>query len=481
MADATKNINFHTRVTGTEEAKRKIAGITGELDKTATTVKSKVNPAMDDMAGGMDEASESTEKLGGKLGSTIGYLIGGAGIAAAVYIAKKAWDDINISFSEGSERLQTLTKDLEGNLSETYKVKEAWDAFTKSIGKWGEEKLEDAVETLNTRIKSLTLSMIELAFYATIDPSGLFASQLTLEELKKELELVNKELLKYGAGTKSSSKATFEATFAAGAFKEKIKGVTKEIEKQITAFSGLIDKAIQYQEIAGGGRGTKSLGGEAGNLGAPEQEITKAMGDVKAEVETLSFASVISEMETMSNLSNNIAGSFETLSNNSATAVERISALLSVISGIAGIIGAIEAIAEAAQIVAVTTAVVTGTAIASAYAPAAAMVSLATLGTNSIPAMTGIGSTVAFAQGLAIPMMEQGGSFTTPGSGGGFPMLLHKNETVDVYNSGQTSRMERKLDNMTNIPNIIILKIGEEEVSRFVSKGNEYNRMRRLN
>jgi len=49
-----------------------------------------------------------------------------------------------------------------------------------------------------------------------------------------------------------------------------------------------------------------------------------------------------------------------------------------------------------------------------------------------------------------IPSFAMGGSYTTPAYGGGYPVMVHKNETLDVYNAGQTSRMESKMDRLIN-------------------------------
>jgi len=62
----------------------------------------------------------------------------------------------------------------------------------------------------------------------------------------------------------------------------------------------------------------------------------------------------------------------------------------------------------------VAAAQVAGAATAAAWAPAAAMVSLATMGGNSAPAMAGIGATVGFAMGLSIPALAEGGITTGP-------------------------------------------------------------------
>lgn len=46
----------------------------------------------------------------------------------------------------------------------------------------------------------------------------------------------------------------------------------------------------------------------------------------------------------------------------------------------------------------------------------------------------------------AIPSFASGGSYSTPSMGGAYPFVAHRNETIDVYNAGQTSRMEKKMD-----------------------------------
>jgi len=53
-----------------------------------------------------------------------------------------------------------------------------------------------------------------------------------------------------------------------------------------------------------------------------------------------------------------------------------------------------------------------------------------------------------------IPSFAMGGSYSTPAFsgpfGGGYPVMVHKNETLDVYSSGQSSRMENKMDKLIN-------------------------------
>jgi hypothetical protein len=81
--------------------------------------------------------------------------------------------------------------------------------------------------------------------------------------------------------------------------------------------------------------------------------------------------------------------------------------------------------------------------VASAWAPAAAAVSLATMGTNAVPASAGMASAFALSAGLSKASFEGGGfTGTGPRSGGvdgkgGFPAILHPNETVTDHTKGQ--------------------------------------------
>lgn len=81
----------------------------------------------------------------------------------------------------------------------------------------------------------------------------------------------------------------------------------------------------------------------------------------------------------------------------------------------------------------------TGAAIASAYAPAAAMTSLATMGANSGPAMAGIAATTAMAQSMTLMGMAHDGIDSIPQTG---TWLLQKGERVT------TAETSARLDNM---------------------------------
>lgn len=113
-------------------------------------------------------------------------------------------------------------------------------------------------------------------------------------------------------------------------------------------------------------------------------------------------------------------------------------------------------IGQSAQAAATAGAVASGTAMAAAYAPAAALASLASFGANSIPASAGVVSTMATTKLAALASFD-GGGFTGYGSRsggmdgkGGFPAILHPNETVVDHTKGQG--MGGTVVNINNAP-----------------------------
>ena len=92
---------------------------------------------------------------------------------------------------------------------------------------------------------------------------------------------------------------------------------------------------------------------------------------------------------------------------------------------------------KTSEATAVASAAVAGTSIAAAYAPAAAMASLASFGANSVPAMAGITSTVGLSQTMALAGMAHEGIDAIPETG---TWLLEKGERVT------TAETSAKLD-----------------------------------
>ena len=84
-----------------------------------------------------------------------------------------------------------------------------------------------------------------------------------------------------------------------------------------------------------------------------------------------------------------------------------------------------------------------GTAIAAAYAPAAAMASLASFGANSAPAMAGITATSALAKGLSLVGMAHDGIDSVPQTG---TWLLQKGERVTTADT--SAKLDKTLSGL---------------------------------
>lgn len=94
------------------------------------------------------------------------------------------------------------------------------------------------------------------------------------------------------------------------------------------------------------------------------------------------------------------------------------------------------AFGKAAQTDATIAGVIAGNAVASAWAPAAALVSLASFGANAVPAQTGIATTVSLSSALALTGMAHDGIASVPKEG---TWLLDKGERV--LSSGQNKEL----------------------------------------
>lgn len=92
---------------------------------------------------------------------------------------------------------------------------------------------------------------------------------------------------------------------------------------------------------------------------------------------------------------------------------------------------------------AITQAGITGTAIATAYAPAAALASLASFGANAVPATGAILSTTAIAEGVALAGMAHDGIDSIPETG---TWLLQKGERVTTADT--SAKLDKTLDDV---------------------------------
>lgn len=93
---------------------------------------------------------------------------------------------------------------------------------------------------------------------------------------------------------------------------------------------------------------------------------------------------------------------------------------------------------------AVVQAGITGSAIATAYAPAAALASLASFGANSVPASAALISTTGLAQGLALAGMAHDGIDAVPETG---TWLLQKGERVTTAST--SAKLDKTLDDVS--------------------------------
>lgn len=103
---------------------------------------------------------------------------------------------------------------------------------------------------------------------------------------------------------------------------------------------------------------------------------------------------------------------------------------------------------QTTQAASVASAAIAGPAIAAAYAPAAALVSLASFGTNSIPATAGILSTTAVSEGVALAGMAHDGIDSVPETG---TWLLQRGERVTTAET--SAKLDRTLERVQNNSN----------------------------
>lgn len=98
---------------------------------------------------------------------------------------------------------------------------------------------------------------------------------------------------------------------------------------------------------------------------------------------------------------------------------------------------------QSTQAAVAASSVASGTAIAAAYAPAAAMASLASFGANSAPAMAGITATSSLAKGLALVGMAHDGIDSVPQTG---TWLLQKGERVTTADT--SAKLDKTLSGL---------------------------------
>lgn len=139
-------------------------------------------------------------------------------------------------------------------------------------------------------------------------------------------------------------------------------------------------------------------------------------------------------------------------------------------------------IGQTASAATIATASATGAAIAAAYAPAAAMASLASFGANSAPAMTGITTTVASTQALALTgFREQGGQMNAGGSylvGERGPEIIKMAGAGRVVNASQTRQQLNGNSSRNGGDNVTIVNNTTGRVDSAVTERDDEGRLR---
>lgn len=139
-------------------------------------------------------------------------------------------------------------------------------------------------------------------------------------------------------------------------------------------------------------------------------------------------------------------------------------------------------IGQTASAATIATASATGAAIAAAYAPAAAMASLASFGANSAPAMTGITTTVASTQALALTgFREQGGQMNAGGSylvGERGPEIIKMAGAGRAVNASQTRQQLNGNSSRNGGDNVTIVNNTTGRVDSAVTERDDEGRLR---
>jgi len=397
----TKNINFKTNVSGTEEAKQKIADITGELDNTASTIEGELNPALNRMGDGFGEAGTAGGFLKNKLIGVVGSIVGRMGMISVIAAVTAG--------------LTSLAKDL-------FFTKEKTEALTVAY--------EDQAEALEGLIKKQTIFATQLqrtqqeleaaGFNALAVLSGQIAMQQALisslrrqeqieldpqklQDVKFQIGAAVEELnnMKETAGLLASVWDKLVERLAADKFKDLHKEI-KDVTKNLKELQAVIHKGVSLRgqrEPGGAGRGMQE-GTVFGSARGGEEEYKHFSGATQAGLKD-GFDKSKDMMEGVARAwTSTLEGNFNEFWDSTfgyanslleqllkATFMSIFSSLLSFIPG-GSILGA-------------------------------------------------------------------------------------------IFNSGGAGGANTPVGGTTN--NMIVLKIGDEEVASFVNKGNEYNRMRRLN
>lgn len=202
----------------------------------------------------------------------------------------------------------------------------------------------------------------------------------------------------------------------------------------------LVDQQDYYNQVdeasqnffLGASEGWANWATEAQDYSAQATEFVKGSLDALSSGLADSFMSILDGTKTIGEAFSDLGA---TMVKEIVGALVKMAAQWLVYQAVQLLVGTTSSAASIAQ------AAVTGTAIATAYAPAAALASLASFGANAIPATGAILSTTAIAEGVALAGMAHDGIDSIPETG---TWLLQKGERVT------TAQTSAKLDKTLN-------------------------------
>ena len=381
------------------------ASLQAGLNKSGTAISNFSKRDLGMFSSQLLASANVTGKLGSQLSNLASGLLMGGWIGAAF-----------AGFTAIINLMGRGTEDLTKNLQELIKVQSTKGTFNVLPG-----NIPEAIELLKKELAELNDPRVKLpGFQGMIWGSG---QRESLEEAIKILETEGKQVQETNKIINTLKQAGLTYTEKEVDAQKKI---TTEKQKQLEILNKSVDpKASQFnfiQRRAKGAEGTPfweglGMAGEVTILKKPEPLI-EGLEEAK------------SPMSALVSLSNQMASNFSFAGH---TFVGQLSQAIAMVDSISNMILTIASIFGS-----------TGGGFG-----IGGLLSL--IFAEKGGRITNLGGNISYTK---IPSFAMGGSYSTPGIsgpfGGGYPVMVHKNETLDVYNSGQTSKMERALGEIKN-------------------------------
>ena len=347
----------------------------------------------------------STGKLGGQLSNLATGLATGGVIGAA--------------FAGFAALVNVLTEELKDQTAEVSGLRKEYDEMVKKnqeLNEFDTNKLAD-LEKQRQELKD------NIALYEMVDNLR-EDEKFQLMDYRNQLEKVNKEI-KFFAFVWEK----------AGMFEEEH---NKTVKEKVNTYDKLLERLEKYSKFIsprgidanamltglGAGIDTSKM-----NVEPLDPFLTKILEKHPGEELTKGLEKAQEPMSALVSLSNQMASNFSFAGH---TFVGQLSQAIAMVDSISNMILTIASLFGGGG----------GYGIGGL---------LSLIGLEKGGRITNLGGNISYTK---IPSFAMGGSYSTPGMsgpfGGGYPVMVHKNETLDVYSSGQTSKMENKMDRLIN-------------------------------